>query len=437
MKHLFVTCLFIAFLSTLFTFFQVFDHVRPGVYLEHVPSEQEASVFSDGNSSKCNWIPYTAEQLYRLERTRQCVMKLPNHKGYKPVDKTITSLQCKQRISPKKLSHIVQQHDRIWFIGDSVMRQQYHSLLCMLPRRKSSDPILLPLDNDDRDMVAAFPYKPDLGLGLRFENISENESDIAHIHNTTIIRYSRFGKQFGDYRSILYSTFPNAVQTSSAKDAIVMNAGLHYDIKFAQQLVDDVTFIANASLYSQAVIYFMETTDEQWPTSNGMFARPCMWKCHCEPLTLDRIKGLGVARDKGPQNVMFSLNDREMPSKEHFDGLYSDYLKNFSSFPQAENASVEQCVPNCAPASWRSDLTNPILGNRLLSHVQLVPVWSQLVNRGLVHATADGDCTHKSLDALQMMNEQLARSMYSTMSQRNDAFPKAKSHAAGKKDVIS
>jgi hypothetical protein len=181
------------------------------------------------------------------------------------------------------------------------------------------------------------------------------------------------------------------------------------------ELKDALTFIKDMSHSSKAHIFFMEVTDEQWPTSNGMFTVPCPI-CPCEPLGPDRILGVGHADALSAHQINMSLD----PTKNTgpiFDLIFD--LIDFGSTPEGRKNNA-LCIPSCLPASWRRDVTNAILESNASNMLHIVPIWRQLVDRGLMHSRFPGDCTHKAADALIAMNQQLVRSMLKVLNSRDE-----------------
>ena len=80
----------------------------------------------------------------------------------------------------------------------------------------------------------------------------------------------------------------------------------------------------------------------------------------------------------------------EHPLHGHFGSIYpwmfgedNDLLPPYHSGPQ--------CVPYCLPPDWQTHIALPLL----LPNVSIVPVWRQLVARGMMSAQHHGDCTHR------------------------------------------
>jgi hypothetical protein len=145
---------------------------------------------------------------------------------------------------------------------------------------------------------------------------------------------------------------------------------------------------------------------EEWPSSNGNFPLACMWICPCEFLGPLRLMGRGnidgLLRINGTNSVEKSILPTPTVSNLILNQLYPD-------LPWANN-NTENCVPDCLPATWRMDMARAIL-IKTENKVSIVPVFWQLYAKGSQSGRATGDCTHKSLDAVLLLNEQVARSM--------------------------
>ncbi len=61
------------------------------------------------------------------------------------------------------------------------------------------------------------------------------------------------------------------MKTLGSNDAIVLNAGMHYDSSRVNFLAKEVNFMANMSTQSTASVFYMEPPLEEWPTSKGVF----------------------------------------------------------------------------------------------------------------------------------------------------------------------
>jgi GDSL/SGNH-like Acyl-Esterase family found in Pmr5 and Cas1p len=320
------------------------------------------------NGGHPNWVPYTHQDYKVLKEILQCD-RSASEAGQK-MDR-LTKLQCTVNVGDS-MSSIVSQFDRIWFIGDSILRQQFWNLICMLS----------PNINKKEEISSIGGYG--------------DEKWIRTTHNGTILQYTRFGWLFDNEESALYNdAFPEAIRTYTNRDAIIINAAAHYTGRRITTLNRTAHFITDMSFKSNASIFFVEASDEQWPTSNGYFTPSCWGQCQCESLTPERILGVG--------HVSQAVNVSQDIPTSPFD--FDSALRNDSL-----------CIPNCLPANWRNNLANPVLRNGRLA---IVPLWRQLVAHGMPHSRLErGDCTHKSSDALIVMNHQLGRSMLQTLYDR-------------------
>jgi hypothetical protein len=135
------------------------------------------------------------------------------------------------------------------------------------------------------------------------------------------------------------------------------------------------------STQAMASVFYMEPAMEDWPTSNGLYTKQCMKRCRCE--YVDKMRLMGRGNYSHPSNNRTADFSFKLPTPT------DDWLLRL--YPKVTFATnTDDCLPDCLPATWRMDLARAILDSSRL------PV---------------GDCVHKSLDAIMMMNEQLSRSM--------------------------
>jgi hypothetical protein len=205
-----------------------------------------------------------------------------------------------------------------------------------------------------------------------------------------------------------------------------MDGGAHYDHSRLEHMNRALRFIANQSLMANATIYYMEPTNEEWLTNNGMFQYPAVGM-GCQQLDSERLDGQGDGLKSVP------LSRLSNASATAVQRLYPELAllgsMNFS------NGYYEEVA---LPAYWRSDLARSILlgGRRgssvrvdhyddnkedqddieqdhgyVRNNVHFVPVFWQLVRSNMTSNRNAKDCTHKSLDATINMNFQLVRAM--------------------------
>jgi len=325
-------------------------------------------------------------------------------------------LSCRENISQGTIQSIVSQHEKILFVGDSVLRQQYFVLLCMI------DPNLTPQDMAEyspRDrkraryeyrrhtptVMAAAAAAPDN------EDSKHNDDNNNHHNNnnksetnrssttttTTTLRYMPFGYMWHpNERNLYHEAFPHAMRTYTAQDAIVMDSSRHYDTTRPALLEKALRFVIQQHYDQQqmqqqqqqpssqqqqqqqnsqnssavAAVYVMEPTPAEWPTSNGFHVNGCQGICPCEPLTHDRLQGHGafhVAQDI-LQRANISLSSIYQQHQLSFtplmEQLYgTEAVTRWSNHHQSTAAANNHtwCLPDCVPATWRVDITRSLL----------------------------------------------------------------------------
>ena len=356
------------------------------------------------------WTNYSSKDHSNLATTRTCLRRIHTRLNGALLENegqrssiALSRLLCTGSTAnvtgAEAVLSILSQYERIWFIGDSVMEQQFMALLCM------ANPTVVPGDISGH-------VGPNMGFMPKMDmssNLTLSGSGDAASTSSTTIRYTKFGYIYDHKEPELYNwSFPEAVATYTSSDAIVLNAGHHYDSSRGEILRNAARHISQQSELTNATVFFVETGPEQWPTSNGVHADACTRKCKCEVLTPARMDGNGTVHEF----VIAANEPKEVDP--FFRGLYP-YL--FEERGRGKNSSNYTCLPDCLPANWRNEIANREL-QRVRSDegdsagkVRIVPIWRQLVAQSIVQARVHGDCTHKAVDTLIMMNEQLLRSM--------------------------
>ena len=381
--------------------------------LNHMPTAADVNKPHDDDgcglsrdASTITWSTFTADDVTAFEALQACARRLPELKGIGRRDlnvATLRMLQCQLRITMTEIHSAVNDYETIWFIGDSVLEQQFYTFLCMVD----------PLMTRDQIYGSGLPGADAGGsTGSPVHTIARqwtyNHSNGA---GATKVIYSKFGLKWLRSEYNLYvNAFPKAVESLTGKGAIVLDASVHYESREFAEMERAVTFIRDKSMVANASILYMESTPEEWPTSNGLYTKQCMWQCRCEALGADRIMGRGSHSDPKVNltKTVEILSYGDPPIKV--------FGKLFPDLAFANN--TESCIPDCVPATWRSDLARSILNERP-NRVHMVPVWYQFVGKQSQSGRRPGDCTHKSLDAVLMMNQQLVRSMLQSQSKRH------------------
>ena len=285
-------------------------------------------------------------------------------------------------------------YDTLWFVGDSLMRQQFYTFLCMIDMDFSVKDLdhYLPGDSGDREAFTTAEYI---------------------YNNSTKFLFSRFGYVWGVEEKNLYqNAFPKAVSSLTNKDVIIMDAAAHYTSTRIPLMERALTFIGNSSRIAKATIYYMEPVPEEWPTSNGIYAHGLNRKGKCQKLTTEQLSG--HYNTSHVKDIMRKVEYQESPP-EYF---YSRYPQTRARF-QENIVTTNECYPDCVPAAWRTDVARSILlsddkdyeSSNQTSKVKMVPVFWQFLDKDTASYTAIGDCTHKSLEGITMMNQQLIRAM--------------------------
>jgi hypothetical protein len=283
-------------------------------------------------------------------------------------------------------------YNTIWFIGDSLMEEQFYLTVCMIdPMMGSSTGAPFNITH-----IEEMDFLPGIGTQLKWKHSNDS--------TTTVVKFLRFGLSWGDQNNLYQDAYPTAISTLGENDAIILNAAYHYHSSHLNEFEKVINFIADLSTRTNASVFYMEPSMEEWPTSNGIFVGPCMWRCRCEFLDHLRLIGRGNYSDPTENITNDFLTKQPTPP-------VSNQILNllYPSLPWTNN--TEKCFPDCLPATWRMDIARTILAT-VENSVSIVPVFWQLHAKGLPSGRmAVGDCTHKSLDAVLLMNEQLARSM--------------------------
>ena len=299
----------------------------------------------------------------------------------------LTKLDCVMQVSWDAVSN----YRTIYMIGDSVLRQQFMSLVCTL----NSNLTIKVVSDTEKE------HDPNVVTYMNNEKRHEYRAVIRHTdgRSTTII-HTPFGPLFEGQRLPLYKNeYPAALANGKAEDMIVINAGLHYNSKIADKLVTDVTKIVSMAQDRIVPVFFMETTDQQMGTSNGIYAECESCCCDfdaCEVLTPDHLRG-NASLEFAKCNYSAAFG-RSMPNRTVLDPIF-DLLHKLDH---------TKCVPDCLPANWKNDLVQSIVHNSS-NNFHFVPTFRQLVARKMFNNQSPYDCTHKAVDTLLEMNRQLFR----------------------------
>jgi len=369
-----------------------------------------------------NWAPYNStsglvseEERTYFAKVYECARQFPHSyfetmdtkDFYLTKDKTrMDKLLCNMKITHDRVLDTLQQHRHILFVGDSILRQQYFAFVCMLDPNATQGSFATFYDGTGESANFEYVYNHSS------TKTSTGTTDTANA--TTTLHYAAFGPQYNHRMEHLYETaFPYAVGNYSAADAIVTDASRHFHSGDVHLFHSILKYMQDSATARPASFYYMEPTPEEYPTSNGIYSGPCWENCTCQVHNDLTLKGRATPID----NYRKHGEKLGAPKFEDFIQLYPD--QNWThSFTTDVNDTDMSCLPDCVPADWRVRLVrSKMLGNSSqhmppTTTFQLVPTFWQLVGRNH-HSSASvhQDCTHRSLDAIMMMNEQLVRSM--------------------------
>ena len=349
------------------------------------------------------WTRNSASEDELLFNTMKCARRI-GRKGYIWDNNTRappTTLRCGSNNEDimNQMDSIISFYKTISFIGDSILAQQYFSFLCIMRNHS------LTKKNFKRLCPTAYKVK---------KKECNYELELLNNNSKTKLRYFKMGLLFQE-RELYDYAFPMATDGNATyQDLVIVNLGVHYWPWDVDKLVKATEFVYNRSQNTNATILFVESTDPQWQSTTGEFVKEFGWypKYPCKALDSKRIKGEG--NYTGPSHLIahYQNSVNTYSGSKVFQSMYPEY---FARHPEyfGKNRSASLCVPYCLPANWRNDVTNAILSKKsnTTRPVTIVPVWRQLIAHGVPHNIYNGDCTHKSMDAIIAMNQQLLREM--------------------------
>jgi hypothetical protein len=376
------------------------------------------------------WLPYSSKDLDYMNQILHCVRTINNVSKLQGLDKNILNYRNKFNLTYLSCNAmsatpdtLMTQYDNIYMIGDSVLRQQFNTLLCMINPQLEDNPKLA------MKRIATKRYEQYHAIIPRPKSTSRTDNNTIMTPPLRII-YTTWGYTFEEPRSTwpLFREFPILLQQGTHRDIIILNAGHHYRSPDAAILWNHTQTIVNLihQAHQQARIegynrtiphvYVIETADENYPTSNGLFPGEVCLKhaCTCRAVSREMELGRGsldpTINWTGSQGlfipdhkVLWNVTTRYDPSQPW----------NHSSL----GMDPSSCIPDCYPADWRSRLTLPIL-LQTKDHLHVVPIWRQLVRRGIPNNVSPGDCTHKGVDVIMELNRQLFRAINKVHSNR-------------------
>jgi hypothetical protein len=250
-------------------------------------------------------------------------------------------------------------------------------------------------------------------VGYPYDASFVNNSS-SHASTTTWLFYFAWGNKYPRGELGLYQgDFKAIIPFLSERDLVIFDAGNHYGSDEIDRLEKAADFFAATSQESKAMFIYMETSPEEWKTSNGMFAHRFAFRTKCEALTPARVRGTAMvdpedmqrANNSGDLKDIAVFRSKFVPKYDAIGYLYPEMF-HANKTPKLEYVS-ESCIPDCLPPDWRSRVVISRFRNAGLT---IVPTWRQFLARPHV-STTDGDCTHPALDGIIEKVFQLYRTM--------------------------
>lgn len=366
-------------------------------------TNNNSTISNDGcgrinNRNSSTWRNLTQFEIDESTAVQICLKRLGT---YHPHDKYATAiskigLNCSTPVNVEILRSTLSRYETVWLHGDSVMEQTFYTLACMM----NSSITGLPTEAD-----LGGPKKMRWTVNLGGQGRLIEKFTYTHAQGRTEFRFSRYGIKWGLQDNLYKYDFPFAVRTLTSKDIIfTTGASSHYAAGQASQFEKALEFISSQSKLANATIYLLEPTPEEWPTTNGMWTKSCIFRCGCKALTEERLLGHGkfitkdIAKDKQYTDTVGK------PETEFFHRLYPNM--NTSKLAGGD------CIPNCLPNSWRTDFVRKWEKNITSDKLHIVPIYWQLASIKNGHTgRGHGDCTHRNLYATELMLFQLVRSI--------------------------
>lgn len=342
------------------------------------------------NRNSSTWRNLQQSEVLDTTQVQVCLKRIGRFKHATALSKKV--LNCSTPINFETIRSTLSRYDKVWLHGDSIMEQTFYTLACIMNFSISELPTEAELGG---------PNKMRWTVNLAQQGRLIEKFTFTHAQGQTEFRFSRYGIMWGLQDNLYKYDFPFAVQNLTSKDIILTTgASSHYAASQASQYEKALEFISSQSKLSNAPIYLLEPTPEEWPTSNGMYTQSCIFRCGCETLSEKRMTGHGkfTTRDEA-KDKQYTMKLGK-PETEFFKRLY----------PNMTELAYGNCIPNCLPNSWRTDIVRKWENDS--GKVHLIPIYWQLAsiqngNTGRGH----GDCTHRNLYATELMVSQWVRTI--------------------------
>ena len=311
------------------------------------------------NDVSCEWSNISASNSNYYRKITSCMIATDHHFIYSTENGGYGQWSCKNTLQEVELNDGIGEKlsfgvaHAIVFLGDSIMRQQYFSFLCVL------------------------------GIQRNVTNESTSgAAELAVVWRNLTIRFvpSGLGNVWG--RAISFSeAVEKELKSLGPSDIVIANLGIHINDLYSpaaketyNQLIENVVGVIRRLRETlgndMPKFYWRESTPQNHPTTNGLWSSECHMRCKCVPLT---------------NNMLLGIDDMSS-GKNH-----------------------TACVPNCLPNNFRNIIANKKM---LLNDIAIIKVYDVLAStKGNVHVSLV-DCTHMRLSTLAFMNQRLIQALF-------------------------
>ena len=343
------------------------------------------------------WIPMTESESEDVNKLQECLKRTvpgswADARDYHNINPSSSSgqLNCSIPVTFDTVRSALSQYKTVWMHGDSIMAQTFYTLGCMM---NSS------IEEWNGTRIGEILWRTGLGYN------GPEQFTYTHSFGSTKFMFSRFGKSWGLDKNLYEDDFPMAIRTLNSRDAIVTNgAAVHNNADAGSKFEKDVDFIVEHSKMTNATTFFFEPTPTEWPTSNGMYLYDLFEKCKCQSLTEAQL--LGVENNYTSDKVISFKEHRIVP-----DSFFNRTYPNSDLFLRGKEINSDDCIPNCVPNFWHTDVVREGINKSSGYNVHVVPIYWQLVSRPGGSYRSHGDCTHKDLHATTTMLFQWTRTI--------------------------
>lgn len=172
--------------------------------------KQHYTAFDDGcglvdNRHMSSWVPMTKTENDNVVEVQQCLKRTTGWDDHSKLYTNVNpraikeKLNCNIPVSFETLRSTLLKFDTVWFLGDSIMAQNFYTLSCII------DP-----SRGKWDGAQIRKFMGLSGLGTR----TPEQFHYSHIAGSTRFLYSRFGRQWYLDSNLFDKDFPEATKVS-------------------------------------------------------------------------------------------------------------------------------------------------------------------------------------------------------------------------------